>query len=269
MPVSVPYPNRARPYAGLAVVERGVVDELYRAGLFGLTGLFREALNAGALGGSAIVEDFARALSQLVRSSSNQLANLHHQVGTVMQAAVVVAYDNAVATKGRGDVGSYRLNTRYAGGRLHGALASPEFFRGTHDGIAFGNILALDTAAAQWHRLNFGALPEAGARPRQFAIRWEGLAVAAIGYDEGPSRPFFMPRGFWQGGAFGPTGRAPTTPTKGIQAWNFLDAGVEVLAREIGPAYDALYRNWFASAERGLGPLSRVVSIQGHIAVPR
>lgn len=272
MPVSVPYPDRSRPYAGLAAVEREVEDELYRSGLFGLGNMFRQALEAGALEGAEMVRDFALALDQVTRSSRNQLANTHHELGALMQEAVVSAYARARTRLGR-HVGPYRLATRDAGGKLIRALSDPAFFRGTYDGIAFGNIVLMDGAARQWHRLNFGALPEAGPRARHFAIRWQGLVVASLGYDQAPSAPFLLPKGFWSPrtglGAFGPTSARALYKTKGIEAWNFLDAGPELLGREVGPAYERLYRRWFDSAQRSLGPLSRVKTVHGSIAVPR
>lgn len=261
MPVEIPYPGREAPYASLAYVERTVSDELYRAGVFNIAAMFRAALAAGALEAAKVAQDFALALEQTVRSSKNQLASLHHQVGTLMQEEVLAAYEQALHTRGR-NLAPYRLSTRDAGGRLAAALGSSEMFRATYDGIGFGNVRFLDSAARQWHRLNFGAAPGAGARPRSFAVKWQGLAVGAVGYqDQGPSPAFLLPRGRFVEGAFFPTGPTPLHPTRGIAAWNFLDAAPQALAREIGPAYSLLFERWAASAVRGAGPLSRVVNV--------
>jgi hypothetical protein len=261
MPVAVPYPDRAGPYAGLAYVDASAdVDELYRSGGISLQSLFAEALAAGALDGNTMVRDFAAALEETVRSSRNQLANLHHQVGVVAQANIVAAYEQARVEKGR-NIPSYRESTRDAGGRLLHALLSADFFRGTYDGIGLANRTLLDREARQWHRLNFGARPGPGAPPQQAQVEWQGLVVGAIGLPSEPSAAFGLPRGFWQEGAFGPTGPRQIYKTRGIRAWNFLDAGTATIAREIGPAYQGLYDRWLTSSLRGVGPLSRVVSV--------
>lgn len=275
MPVGVPYPaSRGGQYAGLAYVDASLdIAELYGTGSFNLRAMFLQALRAGDLEASEVVTRFAQALEQVTRGSRNQLANLHHQVGLVMQDEVLEAYRQARSTLGRMDP-PYRVDAtakgRDANGRLEAALASVEFFRGTYDGIGFANRTMLDRQARQWHRLNFGALPDAGPRARPAQITWQGLVVGAIGLPAAPSRPFLMPRGFWtEGGAFRPTGATPMYRTRGIRAWNFLDAGVRALGREIGPAYETLYGDWVRSAQRGVGPISRVVNVAGHPARPR
>jgi hypothetical protein len=262
MPVAVPYPGRAGPYAGLAYVDASAdVDELYRSGGFNLADLFGAALAAGALDGNQMARDFALALEQTVRASRNQLAQLHHQIGVVAQQDIIAAYEAALVTKGR-NIDPYRESTRDAGGRLLRALGREDFFRDTYDGIGLANRNMLDREARQWHRLNFGARPGAGVAPRQFQISWQGLTVGAIGLPNEPSAPFGLPRGFWREGAFGPTGPRQIYKTRGIRAWNFLDAGTATIGREIGPAYEGLYGRWLESSLRGVGPLSRVVNVQ-------
>lgn len=260
MPVGVPYPGREAPYASIAYVERQVAAEVYRTGVFNIAALFRAAVTAGTLEAVKVAQDFALALGQTVRSSKNQLATLHHNIGTLMQEEVLAAYEEALHARGR-NIAPYRLSTRDAGGRLAAALASSQMFRATYDGVGFGNVRFLDSAARQWHRLNFGAAPNAGSRPRTFAIKWQGLVVGAVGYNEGPSPAFMLPRGRFVEGAFFPTGPTPVHPARGVAAWNFLDAAPETLAREIGPAYSLLFDRWAASALRGVGPLSRVVNV--------
>jgi len=257
----IPYQNRGAPYAGLAYVDASSdVAELYRSGGFNIKDLFAKALAAGALDGNQMVRDFALALEQTVRASRNQLAQLHHQIGVVAQADIVAAYEAALVNKGR-NLAPYRESTRDAGGRLLRALGREDFFRGTYDGIGLANRNLLDREARQWHRLNFGARPGAGVAPRQFQITWQGLAVGAIGLPSEPSAPFGLPRGFWREGGFYPTGPRQIYKTKGIRAWNFLDAGTEAISRNLGPAYEGLYGRWLESSTRGVGPLSRVVNV--------
>lgn len=268
MPVGVPYAfqgvpfrNRGGPFAGLAYVDASRdIDELYLSGGVNLVGLFKQALAAGSLDGSEIVRSFALALDQTVRASKNQLATLHHQVGVLAQQNIIEAYEQARVAKGR-NIEPYRLSARDAGDRLLHALGREDFFRGTPDGIGLANRTMLDKEARQWHRLNFGARPGSGAPPRPAQVQWQGLVVGAIGLPYEPSAAFGLPRGFWREGGFYPTGPRQIYKTKGIKAWNFLDAGTATIASEIGPAYQNLYDRWLASSQRGVGPLSRVVHV--------
>lgn len=262
MPVAVPYPGRAGPYAGLAYIDaHPEIGELYRSGGITLVDVFARALAAGALDGSEMVRNFALALEQTVRASKNQLGTVHHQVGVLAQQDIVEAYERARVEKGR-NLAPYRESTRDAGDRLLHALGREDFFRGTPDGIGLANRTMLDSEARQWHRLNFGARPRAGAPPQQAQIQWQGLVVGAIGLPYEPSAAFGLPRGFWREGGFYPTGPRQIYKTKGIRAWNFLDAGVATIAAEIGPAYENLYDRWLTSSLRGVGPLSRVVDVR-------
>lgn len=288
MPVGVPYPGRGGPYAGLAYVDASRdIDEIYRSGGINLVDVFSRALAGGALDASDLVRNFALALEQTVRASKNQLATLHHQVGSLAQQNILEAYEQARVTQGR-HIAPYRLSTRDAGGRLAHALAREDFFRGTPDGIGLANRSMLDQEARQWHRLNFGARPGAGSSPGRFPVTWQGLVVGAIGLPAEPSAPFVLPRGVWVGeggtrqqagasrsgqfypqsarGALAGTGvlgrPGGARRAAGIRAWNFLDAGVATIAAEIGPAYQNLYERWLASAQRGVGPVSRVVHVQ-------
>jgi hypothetical protein len=268
MPVRVPYPDRSGPFAGLSYVDANPdIDELYGVAGFSLKDLFAEALAAGALDANQMVRDFALALEQTVRASRNQLANLHHQVGVQAQQHILAAYEEARVSRGRNDA-PYRESTRDAGGRLFNALAAPEFFRGTYDGIGMANRNHLDREARQWHRLNFGARSETGgggpgSRPTATPLTWQGLVVGSLGLPFEPSPGFGLPWGYWtEGNAFRPTGPRQIFPTAGVRAWNFLDAGTATIAREIGPAYEGLYGRWLESAQRGVGPLSRIVDVR-------
>lgn len=269
MPVSIPHPNRLGPFAGLAYVEANqAIDELYRSGVFDLRDLMRRALAAGLLDNTTVAREMAQALEQTVRASKNQMANVHYQLGRLMQLNVEEAYQEAKASRGR-NLPPYRPpflsreSERDANGRMEAALSSPEFFRATYDGIGFGNVRLLDRTARQWHRLNFGAGDAAGPGARQYPVRWQGLVLGTVGFTDGPSRPFAMPRGIFREGAFYPRGPRPIYRTRGIQAWHFLDAGPETLAREMGPAYEGVHRQWAASAKRGVGPLTRIATATG------
>lgn len=262
MPPNRRGPNRFRenPYARLDYVNRRAQYETYESGAFHILRGFLDAVDASTAV-NAQVAAFAEAMTHINRHSHarTQLARAHTQVAQLMQRAVIADYAKAQARFGR-NIPSYRLTTRDAGGKLRAALGSAQFYRGTYDGIGFVNVDLLNNTARQWHRLNFGARPRGNYTPRMYKARFGNLVAGAFGYTgERPSPSFAMPRGVWNEGAFYPKGRRMVVKTRGIQAWNFLDAGPRVLAERIGPAYDGVYRDWFQSAQRGKGPLSKVV----------
>lgn len=270
MPVRVPYPKeRGGQYAGLAYVDASAdIAEVYGNTGFNMKAMLKAALLAGELEGNRMVRDFAAAMENVVRSSRNQLANVHHQVGETAKDEVVAAYRRVRAE--RAGPGSYRQGAgRDAGGRLLQALSSPEFFRGTYDGIGFANKTFLDGQARQWYRLNFGARASPGAsnrigpglRSTPAPVTWQGLVLGVISLPTEPSKPFYLPPGYWKERGFYPAGKRAIFPTGGVRAWNFLDAGTAAIGRELGPAYQSLNADWLESAKRGVGPLSRVVNV--------
>lgn len=257
-----PNPNRYREnaYARLAYVNRRAVLETYETGNFQIVGGFLKAVEASTAVNPQVAA-FAKAFEHLNSHNRIQLAQVHTQVAKLMQAAVLQDYDKAKAQHGR-NLAPYRLTTRDAGGKLRAGLGSSQFYRGTYDGIGFVNVSLMNAVARQWHRLNFGARPAGKYTPRLYQARFGNLVAGAFGYTgESPSPGFGLPRSFsWREGMLlRPRGRQ-VTPTRGIQAWNFLDAGPRVLAEQLGPHYDGLYRDWFASAQRGHGPLSKVAN---------
>lgn len=211
---------------------------------------------------------------------------MFQDIGEAAQRSVVASYSQVVTA--RETSGPYRIspnrprNKRYAGGALRRALQSPEFFSATPLGLRFVNTSLLNKEAKHWHRLNFGAAPAGGGSRGQFEIQWSGLVLASLGYDEDASPGFMLPRGFWvlgtervsgpAGGAeFYPVGELPpgthvrgrpnaARRTAGIQARNFLDAGLRRIAQMFPEAMQDLYSEMFEQAARGEGgPLSLTV----------
>jgi hypothetical protein len=227
----------------------------------------------------AIAEVFRRQLAD-----KSRLREMHEDLGKAAQRSVLASYDQ----RNRGGAGPYRTtanqqkNIRYAGGRLRAAIAAPSFFQATDDGLRFVNVQVLNKEAKHWHRLNFGAAPQGAGSGSQYQVEWGGLVIAALGFDEGPSPAFFIPRGFWlhngerqkpgEGvGEFYPVGELPPgtsvrgrptakRQTQGIVARNFFDAGLRRIAEDYPVALQDLYREWWNQAKRGRGPLSAVVS---------
>lgn len=268
MTISKKHPNygRTSPGANLDYLNKWAQDQTFEHGAFDVVGQFLAAMNAGT-DVNVEVAAFAKALAQRVTYSKDQTAAAHDEVARKMQRVTKTAFLKAQAESPRSSVPSYREGggprRRDAGGKLLGCIASKDFYRATPNGIGFINTTLMDSRARQWHRLNFGARPAGQYTPTRYEVRFGSLVAGAFGFfDEEPSAGFGLP----EGGAFnaqrqffGPRGKQ-VFPTKGIRAWNFLDAGVEEMSVRIGPAYEGLYNKWFESAYvKGKGPLSRVV----------
>lgn len=207
----------------------------------------------------------ARALGKIFekpRLDGPRRKRLHDDIGRRAQQAVLNAYAQTVTARKR--TPSYRLGDRYAGGRLRAAIASSSFYEATPRGLTFINRDVLDREAKHWHRLNFGAGARGGGGRRLYEIRWGGLVAATIGFDDGPSKAFGLPEGFFLGpeGRPVPWGSAPRSsqpfvalrkpqrfPTSGIAARRFLDTGVATIARMLPRAYQDYYREIAAHAK--------------------
>lgn len=177
---------------------------------------------------------------------------------------------------------------RYAGGQLRAALADPAHIEVSPSLLSFMDVGILDARAKHWARLNAGALGKGKGSRRRFEMRWGDLTIAAIGVEMSPSAPFTVPRGYWWDGAkgqpvgpheqahgdseFHPMGSGPRKRARsylqgrtaddavrrvplqraklsaGIEARNFLDAGVATIARELPKSYDRLYERLFETA---------------------
>ena len=174
---------------------------------------------------------------------------------------------------------------RYAGGRLLRALQSDNMFEATPRGLEFINVGWLNDQAAQWARLNMGAGPRGRGSRSTFTVVFGGQVVGALGLNESARPGFMIPKGyFWRDGApvrpqsplgspgteFYVAGTGPRKGTsrvrggstsddqgtfnglidrkfsRGIEARNFLDAGLRTIAvqtprlylREINDMYD-------------------------------
>lgn len=203
---------------------------------------------------------------------------VHYDIGKAAQRSVLNAYDGR---RNRRKVASYRTGgdprkSRYAGGALRRALASSDFFRATPDGLLFINVGILNKEARHWRRLNFGAGAAGGSAPGSFPV---DLFNVSLGLEADRRPSFTLPPGFWlgtdgkpvppgtpgtsqffplqaRGGRYTANGRPvegrpnAAVRTRGIQATNFLDAGVRRIANELGPAYLAMYRDFFNDGAR-------------------
>lgn len=209
------------------------------------------------------------------------------------QNAILAAYDNRRKSAVSGIVYRTRTrdprNQRDAGGKLRRAIRNPFFFHATKRQIQIVNVDLMDKEARQWHRLNFGASPRGRGSAGHFGIRWSGLLAASLGFDDGPSAPFQIPPGYFVdpgsfatqpagargSGIFYPTsGKNPNikfrprtigemSPTRGIAAANFLDAGLQSMAESLPREYQAVYtRVYNDAASRAAATASGVAMVR-------
>jgi hypothetical protein len=202
------------------------------------------------------LSNITRLVSQMSPAKRTQI---HREVGLAAQRSVRAAYSNR---RHRKRTPSYRIsansqrNQRYAGGALLRVIGASDFFEATPSGLKFINTTRLNKEAKQWRRLNFGAGGRATTPPGRYSVSWDGLVVATMGLEPDPRPAFRIPRGYWFAGGqrvgagmgteFYPVGEqpsgtrgrpSPARMTKGIAASNFLDAGVQRIAREMPRAY--------------------------------
>ena len=276
--------STARPYAGQ--------NELYGTQIM-LVQMLQQFLKKS---NSIVSEQFTYFMQVLAEEMKTGLLrsqiSMHTELAKGAQRAMLTQYLIALAASGKNtppdrisNLADER-NRRYAGGALERALASSDMAIGTYQGVYLYNEEALDLQARQWHRLNFGASPGSGSAPRRFNVNFQGQVMAALGLEDGPSKSFSIPTGYWVNGSFWPTveykntfykgstrlvGGVPMSTgegtlsrkgllvrkqkgphtTRGITAWHFLDAGVEYLAEHFPEAYQAQFDQQVARFKAG------------------
>lgn len=124
---------------------------------------------------------------------------LFQNLGDLAQQSMVLAFEaDVTAREGPASASHYRAGDgRLAGGLVRRVIGDPDFFRATSLGLEWGNKELLDNAAAQWHRLNFGAGGRGGDDGgEEFPVRFGG-GSSALTFNEEASPGFSMPQGVW------------------------------------------------------------------------
>lgn len=235
----------------------------------------------GKLGGAASV-GLTRLVGELATPPSRaQQRAMYERLGEATRTAVVETYDSEIGenphARYRGGTGkNQRLTGRLrpllagnVGGTIYRVVNAPNSNGGVR--IELFNPKAMNARAQHWARLNFGAgaagLASSPARTYQIGLRGAGQTV---GFRTGPRPAFRIPKGWWfEGGENVPPGMpvagsafylrpitkataAPQTPmiTRGIGARRFLDAGLDIFARQVSPAFNELVREQIGSRSR-------------------
>lgn len=211
-----------------------------------------------------------RALAGLAAGLQQDLGALgdvqkaHNRVAGRMREAVQARYEETVESRKR--VPSYRYGQGRLPGALGAALRKPSMVQATGRGIEYVDVDSLDKEARHWRRLNFGAGSAATTDPATVPLRIADRVVANLRLPGGPRAPILLPPGFFMHGdravprmssfrgnsqhPFFPSGRPAMFETAGITGRQFLDAGVQSLARELPGEYEQLLDKWLRSATK-------------------
>lgn len=262
--------NIARVQAGLThVVEVELRDALIKALILAYEETSRK-----------LADDFTQFAKAMVSpAGASRLEALHRQVGERAQRAVLNSYAQRVTARRTPPSRSnqaYRTRPERLAGKLRTALADRRHVVPTELGLSFMDTEVLDQEAAHWYRLNFGVGARGGRTSQgSFSLLMNGVELAQLSLTTGPSRnPMFMPRGFFVNaegkrekrdasrrgldafflvgqvggmGIRGATGTPNVILTKGIEARNYLDAGLRTLADELPRAWDNFFRDALAA----------------------
>ena len=239
---------------------------------------------------------YGEVLRSNYRNRRGRMTRINKEVGLDAQQRTLDAYDKRVNRK---KTPAYRANAsgkwkRYAGGRMRKAIADPQFFRASYDGIFFGNQNVMDRQAKQWFRLNFGAGPRAKSGPYragEYRLRFFGEATGAPvtlrGY--GTAAGYSMPKGLFlnpttgvprklggsRGDIFHPRALPLRTrfqvpsdfagkiwsggPTQGFGGFHFLDSGMKRIAQIWPIGITRMIQEWVEEAgDAGTGPVAKV-----------
>lgn len=229
---------------------------------------FSQAVRGGVRGATNSVVAAAVAFNNL-KGNEAEMLDMHRQVANSMRRAMLTSFGQTVTANKTFGGRFYRVGqNRYSGGTLKRALQDPGMAVATARGISYVNQTKLNAEARHWQRLNFGALgTEVHNRPaRQFRFLFDDVTVFTLRFRAGPRPAFFLPVGMFitpEGTRVGrssartgldmfqPTKKQVAVfPTRGIEARNFLDAGLAPLAVELPAMYLQKFHAWFRQGNK-------------------
>lgn len=213
-------------------------------------------------------------------SRRSGMAEVNKRVASVAAERTLRSYQSQVKSRPRSDRTRGRLS-----GKMEKALSSGRLVHANANEIVFGDISAIEKhGAIHWRRLNFGAGSRGESnRPKQFVFNL-GSGDTRIGAVHDPAPSFRMPLGVFlegdkpvpynrssaksEGGTYSdfyPAGMFPDkmkaargqglkvlgSPrfTRGIRGYQFFDAGIAYLARELPNEYFRLGEKWMADVK--------------------
>lgn len=175
----------------LDLLEKAAINTILRGAALSLGGMSKMM--------QANIAQIAQAFAD---DDADARRDLFQNLGEAAQDTMKRSFDQTVTGReGPASRSHYRAGDgRLAGGLVRRVLGDPGFFRATALGLEWGNKELLDNAAAQWHRLNFGAGGRAddggSGGDQEFPVRFGG-GSSALTFNEEPSPGFAMPAGVW------------------------------------------------------------------------
>lgn len=213
---------------------------------------------------------FLEASEQGIAEIRTGMARANAKIAIDVRKAILERFDEtSLHTPEYRASAKHDKNIRYTGGVLRRVLASEGFVQSDADGIYMGDVAVLDDAARQWARLNYGAGGAGSGGGSTATGRISDIDIT-LSDPTGPRPGFNLPAGRWFGREFYPIseldnqgalsgGRArhrgrfgsnisSARPTRGIRAQHWTDAGLQVIAEQIGPAYLAMFKDLWQNA---------------------
>ena len=162
---------------------------------------------ASALGRAVIQvnKETAQTVKDLLQMFADNAIKEDAQVPGVMASVSVVA-KNAMMERLDAFIvgpGSYREGDRESGGKLSEAAMTHAFIA-TRRGVRLLDRTKMNSAAKQWHRMNFGVIAGIGrnrAKPVNtlYEVHLSNVNLGGIGVTGVPTAPMLVPAGPWQG----------------------------------------------------------------------
>ncbi len=182
------------------IIMRTVLDDRYVVVKYGSTASMQGMVAQAIANTSGATRDYMVLFAESMRSAMDRkkgLLNVHKTVATGAQGAVVTRYKQTVIAQKK--VKSYRAGEGRLPGRLGAALAAPDFIRASPTGISFANTGMLDSVAAHWRRMAFGAGEKGKGTVNQvYPFSFFGQVAGTLGFpDTSPSEAFALPPGFF------------------------------------------------------------------------
>jgi hypothetical protein len=225
-----------------------VVRMYNEALIVGTTAAFAKATERLASELPSILNNIGSALSQRALPRG-RMREINEGLARRAQSAVVSGWQSRLPRRGSSKSGTLM-------GQLGPALGNEAMIAGSSDRVvSFINDAYLDGVAAHWYHINYGAagpnLNKPGGREaRSHIVNINGRPFLTLRDDLPPAAVSYLPARFaWAGQKFFAV-RGPGLPVgRGARAAHFVDLGLEVIANELGPAYDSFFREWVADTK--------------------
>lgn len=209
---------------------------------------------------NGITDALGKSIPNVVKSfgeflSKDRLRTQFQRANEDIARGAQIAYVNAYETRTPKRQAVYRTEGDKARlvGVLGPALDDPENIAETNSRrIALIDTVHMNKQAKHWQRLNFGSAEGRGQDPQAFPVPIGGKPVTQLQLPAMRGKAVLMPAGFWTRGGrdgekipygegsddeFYPRTRVAQFRTRGIEAIQYLDKGIEYVADNVGPAY--------------------------------